>query len=351
MEELSGRGGVETVLDLIRDEIASRGHQVTFYLPIPTANPEWNSKIGDITWYYDPVVLNADAQQMPVSLRRITGLRRLLEINGLGDVLIATHLPATALYARMGAGESPQAPPVVSWLHNPAGTFYNPQWINYADLHWAISNGLAQDTARYLSPSRLIYWVGNPVSGTERTIPLSQTPRFLFIGRLENRQKRLDILLKALSDVSFDFHLDLYGDGPDRDMLQALADKLGLAGRCTWHGWVANPWEHVAEASCLLITSDFEAFAMVIGEALAHGVPVISSDCDFGPRELIQEGQNGALFPPGDWRALVGRLEDAVDQDRFRAWGRAAPASVAKYGAASVVDRMLHALGYYIRVE
>lgn len=350
LEELSGRGGVEAVLDMVLAEIESRGHRVTLYLPVPSANPAWNAKIDGKALYYDPVALNAEAQDLPVLFRRIAGLRRLFELHGWGDVIVATHMPSTVLYSRMAAGEN-GAPPIVSWLHNPAGTFYSPEWINYADVHWAISNGIASDTAQYLSPSRLIYWVGNPVEPTERTIPVSREPRFIFVGRLENRQKRIDVLLNALSTVAFDFRLDLYGDGPDRDSLQGLADTLGIKQKCLWHGWVENPWDEIEGASCLVLTSDFEGFPMVIGQALSRGLPVISSDCNFGPRELVHHGRNGSLFPPGDSKALKTLLEDAVEHRRFVDWSLPAKASVAGYGIKFVVERMIRSLRYFIPTE
>lgn len=349
LEELGGRGGVESVLDMVVAEIESLGHHVTLYLPVPTENPVWNARIDANTLYYDPVSLNADARDWPLLYRRIAGLRRLLEIHGRGDVIVATHMPVTVLYARMAAGET-DAPPIVSWLHNPAATFYHPEWINYADLHWAIANGLAEDMAPYLSPSRLIYWVGNPIVPTAHVIRISEEPRFVFVGRLENRQKRVDLLLNALSTVSFAFRLDLYGDGPDRETLQTLAEKLGIAAQCVWHGWVDRPWEAIEEASCLVLTSDFEGFPMVIGQSLSRGLPVIASDCNFGPRELVRPGLNGSLFPPGDAAALTALLEDAVGRRRFRDWSHTAKASVAGQGADRVVERMLRSLRYFIPV-
>jgi len=350
LEELSGRGGVETVLGAVISEIRRRHQDVALYLPLPTQDEEWNASMADIALYYDPIVLNANMQVVLPQWRRILGLRRLLALHGTGDVLVATHVPQTAMYARLAVGYR-DAPPIVSWLHNPTKNFFNPEYINYADLHWSISHGIGREVLERLNPARMVCWIGNPIDIPADSIASSEQPKFIFVGRLENRQKRVDVILKALSEVSFSYHLHVFGDGPDRQALQRFAIELGICERVTWHGWKADPWDEVREASCLLLSSDFEGFPMVIGEALSRRLPVIASNCEFGPGELVRPNLNGMLFSPSNWQELRDILNGAVLNDRFRDWSMATREGLAQYNVQAVVDRMAKSLEYRLSQE
>jgi UDP-D-galactose:(glucosyl)LPS alpha-1,6-D-galactosyltransferase len=101
------------------------------------------------------------------------------------------------------------------------------------------------------------------------------------------------------------------GDGPDREWLHTLSQQLGIGEQCRWSGWHPNPWAVIEEASFLAFPSDFEGFGAVIVEAMAHGIPVLATDCDFGPRTVIQEGINGWLVPRDD-TAFAQRLVQLV---------------------------------------
>jgi UDP-D-galactose:(glucosyl)LPS alpha-1,6-D-galactosyltransferase len=80
-----------------------------------------------------------------------------------------------------------------------------------------------------------------------------------------------------------------------------------------WFGWQADPWKFAQGASALVMTSAHEAFGMVLIESLAHGLPIVSSDCVSGPREVIEPGRSGWLFPVGDVNQLAAILQNMID--------------------------------------
>ncbi len=150
--------------------------------------------------------------------------------------------------------------------------------------------------------------------------------RLVYSGRLVD-VKRVDLLVDAFATVAADrpdWDLVVVGDGPLRASLAARVPPA-LAGRVIWVGFVDD--QQVVSAlyrSCdvLVLPSDFEPWALVVNEAVAAGLAVISSDVVGAAAELVVDGVNGRLFPPGDLSRLVDCLRDVTTAgvtDRMRA--------------------------------
>jgi glycosyltransferase involved in cell wall biosynthesis len=125
------------------------------------------------------------------------------------------------------------------------------------------------------------------------------------------RQKNLPLLLKAFSMYLAQGNegtLVLLGEGPDSATLIELARDLGVAERVRFKGQVANPFPHVAAATAFILSSEEEGFGLVLVEAMALGVPVISTDCPGGPRDILQDGRAGVLVPSNDVQALASAM-------------------------------------------
>jgi len=150
--------------------------------------------------------------------------------------------------------------------------------------------------------------VAEPVSD------LPNTPFIVAAGRLVH-QKGFDLLIRAFAGTlaARDIALVILGEGPERDALQQLTNRLGLATRVQLMGFRANPWSYFARAAAFVCSSRWEGFGNVIIEAMACGTPVISSDCDFGPREIVRHGDSGLLVPPGNVEALGEAMRSVVD--------------------------------------
>jgi glycosyltransferase involved in cell wall biosynthesis len=161
-----------------------------------------------------------------------------------------------------------------------------------------------------------------------------------FAGRL-GPQKALDVALEALVAVP-DVTLAIAGDGPDRDALERRARELGLDGRVRFLGNVSRDGVlrlfRAADAS--LLSSSWENFPHTVVEALAVGSPVIATAVG-GVPEVVRDGENGLLVPPGDAEALaaaIGRFfGDGALRDRL---AEAAVGSVAEYTEDAVFSRI-----------
>jgi glycosyltransferase involved in cell wall biosynthesis len=144
----------------------------------------------------------------------------------------------------------------------------------------------------------------------EGAVSAHSDPVFVNVAR-HARQKNLPLLLRAFRaylDEGGSGTLVLVGAGPDTDELRKLASELGLGANVVFRGSLMNPFPQVAAATAFVLSSEEEGFGLVLVEAMALGVPVISTDCPGGPREILRDGQAGLLVPPGNERALAQAL-------------------------------------------
>lgn len=140
--------------------------------------------------------------------------------------------------------------------------------------------------------------------------PDAPRPVFVTAGRL-NVQKDHRTLLEAfaLYRQKRPGRLIILGEGEERQALTAFAARLGITAALDMPGHTLNILPSLRQASAFILSSAFEVLPLVIIEALACGTPVISSDCDFGPAELLADGQYGQLFPVGDAPKLAACME------------------------------------------
>ena len=128
-------------------------------------------------------------------------------------------------------------------------------------------------------------------------------------------------LIKAFADVSKnfpDYKLVIYGDGSRKDEYIKLAESLGVAEKVSFPGYVTDIGGKIADASLFVLSSDYEGMPNALMEAMALGLPCISTDCPCGgPRFLIKDGVNGLLVPVGDREALGEAMRKILDSPFF----------------------------------
>jgi len=336
-----GRGGLESVLTIVSQELRKLGHHVRLFFCIPPAYSEWEKNLPE-TYCIDIGHTKSFNGELEV-IRYSLGYRKLMEVLGEPDVVIATHEPILSLICNLALCHlGNERPPIVSWLHGPPEAYPEPRLIRYSDSHLAISKSVAEKIKSYVNTEKTpIYYVGNPVEieGVSRLNRSSENLELLYVGRLDNHQKRLDILFDALNKLSGKWRLKIIGEGQDKVALQNLAIKLGISQNISWLGWKENPWKEVRTASLLLLSSDYEGFGLVLVEALGRGIPVVSTKCE-GPDEIIKEGVNGWLYPRGDSQALSKILQNIIDGKIVLPSEEVCIESVKSYSVNSVVRRM-----------
>ena len=123
----------------------------------------------------------------------------------------------------------------------------------------------------------------------------------LYCGRLSNHDKGVDRLLRIWKRIEHQlphWHLQLVGDGPDRDALHALAQELGLK-QVSFEGATATPQRYYDQASIVCLTSPEEGWPLAMTEGLAHGCICVSFECSAGVKEILSpHGENGFIVTP-----------------------------------------------------
>jgi glycosyltransferase involved in cell wall biosynthesis len=208
-----------------------------------------------------------------------------------------------------------------------------------ADGIIAVSEGVADDISRITAlPRTKIHVIRNPNITPEMYELADQTPDhpwaqkgapplIVGMGGLR-RQKDFSSLIRAFSIVrkQRSCRLLILGQGRQRGKLLQLARSLGVREVVDLPGFSHNPYAILARSALFVLSSLWEGSPNVLTEALALGVPVVSTDCPSGPKEITQNGKYGPLVPVGDVEAMASAMIEMLDHPPEPAFLKAATA-------------------------
>lgn len=197
-----------------------------------------------------------------------------------------------------------------------------------ADAVIAVSKGCKNDLMESVGvPEEKISVIYNPldIEGVRAKArePIDRSEEFkpgiIAVGRL-TAGKDYPTLLKAFRMVrrSADVHLTIVGDGEERARLEELSRHLGIDEAVSFPGFLKNPYGYMARSRLLALSSAWEGFPNVIPEAMACGTPVVATDCRSGPGEIIRDGEDGLLVPPGDQVKLAKGMLRVLESEDLR---------------------------------
>lgn len=336
-------GGAERVAATLANCWAGEGWEVTLVVTF--------SGRGKCLYTLDPRVSQlylADLVRDRVSgwrsrIGRLARLRRLIA-RGRPDVVVSflPHVNVAAIVAAFGTG----TPVVVSERTNPAldvdatrlQRLMRRAFYRFADAV-VIQTRSVEGAVRASAPgaSRFVV-IPNPVPPD---LPMDRQVgsgagrhRLLACGRLvpEKQFRELIDVFARISQERADWDLWIWGDGPEEAELRRKVESLGLSGRVFIQGRTDNIWGEMLRADIYVLVSALEGFPNSLLEAMALGVPSVAFDCDFGPREITDEGKDAMLVPANDWPALENVLRELIDSPAIRS-------AIGKKGAAAVRER------------
>ena len=183
----------------------------------------------------------------------------------------------------------------------------------------------------------------NPIDVPQKLPPANQRKsRVMSVGTLGGK-KNQQALMRAFAaiDASAGWSLDFVGDGPDRQSLEALREKLALQDSVCFLGQRSDVNQLLQESHIFAFTSLTEGFPNALAEAMAAGCACISYDCPTGPSELIDHGVNGFLVEPGDEAEYARLLQRLMDEPELREeFSRNARKSIKRFEASVVLGRL-----------
>ena len=262
--------------------------------------------------------------------------------------IVSEHAPLTRQIAQQANWRFRVLPPLVRWAYR------------RADAVVAVSKGVRDDLVELIGPELAPVLIHNPVLDDIDLAEAAAAPQadgglvtplhpwltdpalqvVTSVSRL-SVEKDIPTLVRAFKILHANrpsTRLLLIGEGPERAALQALVEAEGLGAVVQLAGRVHRPMRWMRQAAVFALASQYEGFGNVLIEALASGLPVVSTDCPTGPREILADGRYGALVPVGDAAAMAAALSDAL-----AAGGP--PTGAVEHGRSFTVERACDAYG------
>ena len=329
-------GGAERVMLHLAQGFAERGFKVD--LIVAQARGAYLSKVPDQVRLVD---LKA---KTPVIVTKTLALKQYLKREQPDFLLTTLDILSSATWARILAGVPTRVVMCVQTnlsqqfrdRHGPLMPAFRSalvrQFYPLADAIVTASQGVAIDLEQMTGiPAQTMQVIYNPVVtdtfADKVKAPLDhpwfapdQPPVLLGVGRIV-KQKDFATLVRAFALVRqrCAARLMILGDVDEREplvkpQLEALMQELGVVEDVALPGFVENPYAYMAQSAVFVLSSIYEGFGNVVAEAIAAGTPVVSTDCESGPSEILGDGQYGKLVPVGDHQAMADAIVATLNQ-------------------------------------
>jgi len=162
--------------------------------------------------------------------------------------------------------------------------------------------------------------INNPVNQFKCTTEqrVHQRNFILCVGRLE-RQKGFDLLISAFKQLEReDLDLLISGEGTEREGLEDQIRSLQLGDRVKLIGYQKNLQDYYTQAELFVLSSRNEGYPNVLVEAMSLGCACVATDCEFGPADIVIDGENGLLIKPDDISSLLGAITRVIDDPALK---------------------------------
>lgn len=242
------------------------------------------------------------------------------------DTIIGVHAPLAARLATL----KPLLPGVrcIGWIHNsfealfsPASPYIGPELLRHYVWQFRQLDAtvvLCQhdaDSYRHYDAQLQTTVIYNPLTLQPGAPSKGNSKRFLAVGRFSHQHKGFDLLIEAFhlfAQHNSEWTLDIVGEGPEESLYRQMIADYHLEDRIHLHPFTHDVQHYYSEAQVYVLSSRWEGFGLVLVEAMAHGLPVVSSDLPTS-KEIM--GDYALYFPTGDANALAARLQDATTLD------------------------------------
>jgi len=340
-------GGAERVMTTLANAWADRGHEVTLItFDDSSATPFYPLNPG-VELQQLGIAGNSSTKVAAIrnTISRIWKLRQAIQKSN-PDLVLAflDTTNVTTILASRGLG----TPVIVEEHTDPAQKNLGQRWVRLRDAMYPRADRivvLSEQSRSYFNESirRKTSIIPNPIvvePATEPTRGWKQRRTLIALGRL-GPEKGFDLLIDSFSRIESEFStwdLVIWGDGALRNELTAQIESLGLKGRISLPGRTQQPHDELRHADIFVMSSRREGFPMALGEAMACGLPAISTDCPSGPRQIIRDGIDGVLVEPENPDALAAAMRSLMSDESLReAFAARAPEVLDRFGLERVL--------------
>ena len=184
--------------------------------------------------------------------------------------------------------------------------------------------------------------IHNPLIFYSKKFSKCENKKLISVGRLV-KQKGYDILIDVWNIISKkypDWILEIYGEGSERENLQNKINKLGLEKSFLLKGIEKNIRDKYVESSIYVMSSRHEGMPMVLLEAMACGLSVVSFDCSCGPKDIIKDNEDGFLVKFGDIEQMAEKIEELiVNESKRKLFGKNARINVQRFSQDKIMNQ------------
>lgn len=307
---LHGAGGAERQITMLANAMVNRGHEVYFFVLA-----EFNQKyqIDERVQVYN--LAEEEKRFVHPIIGRYMLLKKYYKIKK-PDITI--HYTLQSAYLTAAMRKKVYGKSIYSERGDPYDKEYDGllgiirDWcVRHTDAFVFQSEGAQAFFSQEVQKRSVVIHNSVSVPYKKYSIPEIRDNRIISVGRL-HEQKNLALLIKAFEKIANDFPelvLVNYGDGELREQLQNFIDSIGMSNRVSLLPSCKDIYDTIRTGRLFVLSSDYEGMPNALLEAMALGMPCISTDCrPGGARALITDGENGFIVPIKDEDALADKM-------------------------------------------
>lgn len=362
-------GGVRTVTEILSDGLKQRGHNVRWLLHYQIYNDKRDYPEGrDVTYLPSKELLASENLRFYNSFIIENRIDVIVNQDGAGDgIELIDSIDNRGIKRISVIHNNPTFE--YNWLFKDAIRLKNGSFIEKLKriarvlLYYRTKQILKRSLKRHydklmeggsyinvLSPSYIetikritprltdISAIANPNTYVEVSIP-DKEKIVLFVGRIYNRSKRIEELLKIWKRISYDapeWKLLIVGEGPDKSYMEKMAEGISSVEFLGYQ----NPQKYYEKASILCMTSLFEGFPMAVTEAMQHGCVPIAYDTFPAIKDMINNGKDGFIIKAFDRKAYADSMLWIInDLEKLRAMSKSAISNVKRFDRDHIIDQ------------
>lgn len=341
IQDITTTGGTERTTCCVAAELRRRGHDVAI-VSVFRNEPVPHYTADDVPVYYltqQTYTADKSALRRLMQVSRTIGKARRCSTLREADCVICQKILASSLAYLAGfAHKSIAAEHFTYSMYTPFVRYI--RHLLYKRMG-AVVTLTEKDKNRYLREQlREVYHIPNMISVSPMPYQGKDSRRIVSVGRLTH-QKGYDLLLQSIAKISDemgDFYIDIYGEGEDRSELESQCRRMGLTSKVHFCGYTDSIEKIYATSAFFVMSSRFEGFPMVLLEAAACGLPIVSFDCPEGPAVLLKNG-GGIVVERENTDALGTALLEMIhhEQERER-YRRQLPQVIMPYSPQHIGD-------------